>query len=141
MYTTPQLCSLCRGITVQSLVPHRNAHGEVVNPSGYPHQPSYNALVESAQKCHLCEFFRSRIENTTIGKSSNQGSEENGDGGYYLLGSAKSIVGPDSPKGITTVGLRSSNVSTSITVSIPFGIAVHPGRFGFDCVHLTACLG
>jgi hypothetical protein len=62
METSSRLCLLCQGITINSLVRYRGRYGSHVNSSGYEHQPCYNDLIRSAERCDLCHLILFALE-------------------------------------------------------------------------------
>ena len=82
------LCQYCQAITIKALVckdkERRSYHG-------MDHQPSFSALVESAQTCQLCRLFHASILEGVCDEHSTHSG--NGNSSPQLRVYASGIVG------------------------------------------------
>jgi hypothetical protein len=86
------LCSHCKGITVNSVVPycHTQSTLSIDFPDEdslrvcYNHHPTYNALRTSSQTCRLCQLFYHVLELKNKGKEIPSEFKDN-DGGEMFF--------------------------------------------------------
>lgn len=108
------LCSHCKGITVNSVVPY--CHTQSTLSTDFPdedsarvcynHQPTYNALRTSSQTCQLCQLFYHVLELKNRGKEIPSEFKENDASAIWLISGGEMFFDLRRPKHLSQIRLN-----------------------------------
>ncbi|KAI9768775.1 MAG: hypothetical protein M1839_003960 [Geoglossum umbratile] len=105
------LCSLCKGIRIDNLVPYCPPGQEDEEFTvGYSHQPSYRALEISSQKCPLCKLLLHALEagDAAADRMPEEVRDEAGSQ-IWLIGGQEMIFNLNQPMRISQIGVQAGN--------------------------------
>jgi hypothetical protein len=122
------LCSYCKGISINSLVPY--CHTESTVSIDFPdedslrvcynHQPTYNALHASSQTCPLCKLFYHVLEQKNVGKEIPSEFKNNDKSAIWLISGGEMFFDLRRPKALsqTRLNVGSGTLMKSADLSI-----------------------
>ena len=108
------LCSHCKGITVNNIVPHCHTQStlsidfpdEDLVRVCYNHQPTYTALRTSSQTCRLCQLFYYALELKNRGKKIPSEFKDNDKSAIWLVSGGEMFFDLCRPKNLSQVRLN-----------------------------------
>jgi hypothetical protein len=111
------LCSQCKGITVNSIVPycHTQSTLSIDFPdedsvrARYNHRPTYNALRTSSQTCRLCQLFYHVLELKNRGKETPSEFKANDASSIWLISGGEMFFDLRRPKHLSQIRLNVGN--------------------------------
>lgn len=122
------LCQYCRSITVVALI---RKDKERRSYHGMDHQPTFSALVESAQTCQLCRLFHASIIEGVCDEHSNH--SQNGNSSQQLRVYASGIAGGQGQTGDEFSNLQLRSITIMDKPLNFLGILEIFADHGIDC--------
>jgi hypothetical protein len=120
------LCTICQGITINKLVPYCDLDNEALSSYSYTHQPTYNALVQSADTCTLCSLLLYALESCNAAKHIPKEHKDHENSNIWLLGGEEVFFDLTAPKRLSH--LRVNVGRGGLIDSADLSVAAHPGE-------------
>lgn len=124
-----QLCKFCKGISVNSLVPHclpeQDSNGESVQVC-YQHHATFNDLKSSATKCSMCRVMYLALQDRNRNPSDvSERFLSSGESNIWLISGENMFFDLSLPKHLSQ--MRVNVGSCGKLKSIDIGLYAHPG--------------
>jgi hypothetical protein len=119
------LCTSCRGINIHSIVPYCDPDTDDVRAS-YMLKPTFNALVDSAQKCVLCQLFLRAIELENHDGNFPHAFKDHADSNVWLYGGWQMFYDLTTPKGLSYITVNVKHMKSAVV-----SLAAHAGKLQY----------